>query len=98
MYVLFLLCCRLAPPCEQAEWRWAGCLSHHPLAATGGLAGEASGWQRRPRPGTFLRQARGSPEEVLDWVYGRHAPDISVSAQSEQPLRPLTRQLSALAP
>jgi len=33
----------LAPPCEQAEWRWAGVLLHHPLAVTGGLAGEASG-------------------------------------------------------
>jgi len=34
---------RLAPPCEQAEWRWTGVLSHHPLAAAEGSAGEASG-------------------------------------------------------
>jgi len=37
MYVLFLSCCRLAPPYEKAEWRWAWFLLD---AATGGSAGE----------------------------------------------------------
>ena len=78
--------------------RWAGFLPNHPLTAKGGPASEAAGRQRRPSPGTFLCQARGSPEEVLGWVHWRHAPDVSLSAQSEQPLRPSTRQLSALAP
>jgi len=61
-------------------------------------SGEASGGQRRSVPSTCLRRARGSPEEVLGTVHGRHAPDLCISAQSQQPLRPSTRHIVLMTP